>query len=481
MIDRDQLIGRLSRKEPELLSMLNQHYNIDVTDRFLQVLKYHAERFPDDKQVAVLKAPGRVNVIGEHLDYNGLPVFPMAIDYDMAIVLSRRDDQKVVAVNPEFDDREFEISSQIPKFETGDWGNYIKAGVQGIVDEVGGPENLKGFNGSFLGTVPIGSGLSSSSTLVVASAMAVLESSGIEMPPLKLSDRMAKAEWYVGTQGGGMDHAASILSEKGKALKIGFFPLSATPVAIPEGYTIVVANSMVVSAKTEASRVRFNLLPAACQIARAMMVKAMGLENEGIERIGDIYFKYGRVETLRGHEKTFRQERYTKQEVADFLGISMDEAEQEFYTARSGEPLPAPEDGLPIAARARHVISEAIRVEESVKVIEAGDGEAFGRRMNGSWVSCRDDFEISHPSLEKLVDIAREAGSSGSRLTGAGWGGCTVHLVADNMVDAVLEALMKEYYNGAIKEFPAAAERFAQRPQDALLALRPAAGARVLF
>ena len=278
-----------------------------------------------------------------------------------------------------------------------------------------------------------------------------------------------------------MDHAASILSEKGKALKIGFFPLSATPVAIPEGYTIVVANSMVVSAKTEASRVRFNLLPAACEIARAMMVKVMGLENESIERLGDIYYKYGRVETLRGHEKTFKQKLYTKQEVAEFLDLTLEEAEKKFYTARSGEPLPSPVEGLPIAARARHVFSEAIRVEESVKVIEAGDGEAFGRRMNGSWISCRDDFEISHPSLEKLVDIAREAGSSGSRLTGAGWGGCTVHLVADNKVDAVLDALMEKYYNGAIKDFPAAAERFAQRPQDALLALRPAAGARVLF
>ncbi len=481
MTDRDQLITRLGDRDPELLRMLGQHYNIDVTDRLLRVLKYHAERFPGDKAVTVLKAPGRVNVIGEHLDYNGLPVFPMAIDYDMTVVLSRRDDRKVVAVNPEFDDREFEISARIPRFETGDWGNYLKAGVQGIVDKFGAPEKLRGFNGSFLGSVPIGSGLSSSSTLVVASALAVLESSGIRIPPLELADRMAKAEWYVGTQGGGMDHAASILSEKGKALKIGFFPLSATPVAIPEGYTIVVANSMVVSAKTEASRIRFNLLPAACQIACAMMVKTMGLENDGIERIGDIYFNYGRIETLRGHEKTFTQDCYTRQDVADFLGLSLEETEKKFYTARSGEALPTPEEGLPIAARARHVISEAIRVEESVKVIEAGDGEAFGRRMNGSWISCRDDFGISHPSLEKLVDIAREAGSSGSRLTGAGWGGCTVHLVADPKVDAVLEALMEKYYNGAIREFPAAAERFTQRPQDALLALRPSAGARVLF
>ncbi|MBW7996719.1 MAG: galactokinase [Candidatus Glassbacteria bacterium] len=481
MTDRDKLIARLGDRDSELLAQLDKHYNIDVTDRFLRVLEYHAERFPEDKQVIVLKAPGRVNVIGEHLDYNGLPVFPMAIDYDMLIALSPRDDRKVIAVNPEYDDREFEISPDIPKFDTGDWGNYIKAGVQGIVDHQGGVEKLKGFNGSFLGTVPVGSGLSSSSTLVVASAMAVLESSGLGMPPLELADLMARAEWYVGTQGGGMDHAASILSEKGKALRIGFFPLSARPVALPAGFTIVVANSMVVSAKTEVSRIRFNLLPAACQIACAMMVKTMGLEGEGIERIGDIFFKLGRVETLRGHERTFTRERYTRHDVAEFLDKPLEEVESTLYTARSGEPLPEPEDGLRIGARARHVISEAIRVEESVKVIEAGDGEAFGRRMNGSWISCRDDFEISHPSLELLVDFGREAGTSGSRLTGAGWGGCTVHLVADDKVDTVLAALKEKYYEDAIKEFPAAAERYAQRPQDALLALRPSAGARVLF
>lgn len=481
MTDRDKLIARLENRDPELLGLLDGCYNIDVTDRILTLLRHHAERFPDDSQVIVLKAPGRVNVIGEHLDYNGLPVFPMAIDYDMMIALSPRQDKKIVAVNPDYDDREFDISDQIPKFDTGDWGNYIKAGVQGIVDELGGSGKLKGFNGCFLGTVPVGSGLSSSSTLVVASAMAVLESSGLEIPPLELAERMAKAEWYVGTQGGGMDHAACIFGEKGKALKIDFFPLAVQPVKIPDGYTIVVANSMVVSAKTEASRIRFNLLPAACQIACAMMVKTMGLEDQGIERLGDIYFKLGRVETLKGHEKTFTRERYSRQDVADFLGKPLDEVVSTLYTSRSGEPLPVQENGIRIGARARHVISEAIRVEESVKVIEADDGEAFGRRMNGSWISCRDDFEISHPSLELLVDIAREAGSSGSRLTGAGWGGCTVHLVADEKVDDVLDALRSGYYEDGINQFPAAAERYARRPQDALLALRPAAGARVLF
>jgi len=479
--DRDQLLARLRDRDPALIAQLDDAYNIDVTGRLARLLSHFAERFPHRKKVSVLKAPGRVNIIGEHQDYNSLPVMPMAMDYDMLAVLAPRDDRKVVATNPDFPDREFEITKKIPPSETGDWGNYIKAGVQGIVDELAGADRLCGFDVSFLGTVPVGAGLSSSSTLVVASAMAVLEASGVELAPLALAERMASAEWYVGTQGGGMDHAACILSEKGKALKIDFFPLRARPVALPEGYTIVVANTLVISTKTRESKLRFNWLPAACRAATAMLVKKYGLDRKEIGYLGDIYRKLGRVETLRALENTFTRPTYTKAEIAAYLGSSVTELDRTLFTTSAGELIPEPEGGFRVGARARHVISETVRVEESVKVIEAGDGEAFGRRMNGSWISCRDDFDIGHPALEDIVNIARRAGSSGSRLTGAGWGGCTVHLVRDDKVERVVEAIMTEYYQDAIKKYPEAAQRYLADPDNAILTLRPAAGARVMF
>ena len=481
MTDRNQLLARLRARDPKIITTLDAAYNIDVTARLIRLIEHFAGRFPQRNEVSVLKAPGRVNIIGEHQDYNSLPVMPMAMDYDMAAVLAPRDDRKVFAVNPEFPDREFDIAEKILPFETGDWGNYIKAGVQGIVDELGGAERLRGFDVCFLGSVPVGAGLSSSSTLVVASAMAVLEASGVALDPLKLAERMASAEWYVGTQGGGMDHAASILSEKGKALKIDFFPLRVRPVALPEGYSIVVANTMVVSTKTRESKLRFNWLPAACRAATAMLVKKYGLDPREIRYLGDIYRKLGRVETLRALENTFVQDHYSKQEIAVYLGTTVAEIDKTLFTTSAGELIPEPEGGFRVGARARHVISETVRVEESVKVIEAGDGEAFGRRMNGSWISCRDDFEISHPALEDIVEIARAAGSSGSRLTGAGWGGCTVHLVADGKVNAVVDAIMTGYFSNRIKKYPQAAQRYAEYPDDAILVLRPAAGARVLF
>ena len=481
MINRDTLMKGLTKGDSRIRKTLDQAYNVDVSGRLLTLLENFGRNFPQETEISILKAPGRVNLIGEHLDYNSLPVLPMAMDYDMLVALSPRSDLEVRAVNPEFEDRAFEIEKKIPPYETGDWGNYIKAGVQGIVDELGGIKGLRGFNACFYGNVPVGAGLSSSSALVVAAAMAAVEAGGVKIEPLVLADRMASAEWYVGTQGGGMDHAASILSEKGKALRVDFFPLRARPVSLPEGYTIVVANSMVVSTKTRESKIRFNWLPTACRAATAMLVKNLGLEAAKIKYLGDIFRQLGMADTLRGLQKTFTQDKYTKPEIAAYLGTTVGELDRRLFTTNAGELVPEPEGGFRVGARARHVISEAIRVEESVKVVEAGDGEALGRRMNGSWISCRDDFEISHPALVDLVEIGRSAGTSGSRLTGAGWGGCTVHLVKDEKVEKVLDALQKKYYDKAIEKYPAAAKLYHEHPEDALLALRPSAGARVLF
>ncbi|MBN2287750.1 MAG: hypothetical protein JXQ83_00360, partial [Candidatus Glassbacteria bacterium] len=265
MVKLERLLTGIRNQDPEITAVLDRVYNIDVSSRLVKLIETFADRFPGIEQVSVLRAPGRVNLIGEHTDYNGLPVMPMAIDYDMMVAVSPRDDLKVRVVNPEFPDRNFELASKIPRYETGDWGNYVKAGLQGIVDEFGTLDGLRGFDACFSGSVPVGAGLSSSSTLVVAAAIALLEVSGIELEPIALAERMARAEWYVGTQGGGMDHAASILGEKGKALKIDFFPLRVMPVSLPEGYTVVVANSLLVAAKTQNTRMQYNLRPAVCR------------------------------------------------------------------------------------------------------------------------------------------------------------------------------------------------------------------------
>ena len=481
MVKLEQLLAGIKSQDPEIVAVLDRVYNIDVSRHLVKLLETFADRYPERDRVSVLRAPGRVNLIGEHTDYNGLPVMPMAIDYDMLVAFYPRKDLEIKVVNPEFPDRSFEIAPQIPRYETGDWGNYIKAGVQGILDEYGSVEGLSGFDACFYGTVPVGAGLSSSSTLVVAAAMALLEASNRKMEPIALAERMARAEWYVGTQGGGMDHAASILSEKGKALKIDFFPLRVTPVTLPPGHTVVVANSLVIAAKTRDARMQYNLRPAVCRMAAAMLVRKLGLEEKNIERLGDIYYLLGREEiqqALKGH---INWHGYNEKELAETLGLSLDEVGADFCTTKSGEHIPCPPEGFKVLARARHVVTEADRVEDSARALESGEARWFGKLMRQSHRSCRDNYEISHPALDDLFAIAREAGSTGSRLTGAGFGGCTVHLVADEKLEEFLAEVEKRYYQDAIRAYPEAGQRYLEKTSSPLLALRPSGGARVLF
>ncbi|MCE5271420.1 galactokinase [bacterium] len=479
MLEISKLLAGLKSGAPEIKAALDGVYNTDAAPRVIRLIEHFTARFPKHKEVSVLRAPGRVNLIGEHTDYNGLPVLPMAIDNDMLVALAPRHDRRINAVNPDFPDRSFEIEDQIPHYDTGDWGNYIKAGVQGIVDELGGVDGLQGFDACFYGTVPVGGGLSSSSTVVVAAAMAVLRSTGMQLEPQRLAERMARAEWYVGTQGGGMDHAVCILNEKGKALKIDFFPLRVTPVSIPQGFAIVVANSMVKASKTAETRMQYNMRPAMCRVAAAMLSRRLGLEK--MELLGDIYFGIGRERMLAALDETFTRPSYTRAELAACLGLELDELNRLFLTTKGGELLPDPPEGFRIGQRARHVVTETVRVEESSAAVEQGDGLRFGELMTQSHVSCRDDYEISHPALDDLVAIGLESGSAGSRLTGAGFGGCTVHLVPEARLETVLEAFRTRYYGQALNNYPEALKRFRERPDSALLTLRPAGGARVLF
>ena len=478
----EKLLNSLIAKDPEVVRKLGMVYNDDTVERVVKLLSSFMERFPDSKDVTIVRAPGRVNLIGEHTDYNGLPVMPMALDYDMMVALSPRSDKKVRVVNPDYPDRSFMIEKEIPRFETGDWGNYIKAGVQGIVDQQGGDiEKLSGFNASYLGTVPVGSGLSSSSTVVVASALALMTASDLEWEPIAFAEQMAKAEWYVGTQGGGMDHASSILNQKGKALKIDFFPLRVVPATIPEGFSIVVANSMVVAEKTREMRMNYNMRPSVCRMATALMVRKLGLEGEGIERLGDIYFKLGRVETEKALKANLWWRGYTKNDLTEQLGITLEELNDQYCTTKSGEHISGPPEGFKLLARARHVVSEAARVEDALVAANSGDGKKLGELMFKSHTSCRKNYELSVPALNDLVNIGREAGSSGSRLTGAGFGGCTVHLVRDEILEQFIDEVQRRYYDDAIMAYPEAFRRYEEKGKHALLALRPAGGANVLF
>src|SRR6059058_5951173 len=170
------------------------------------------------------RAPGRVNLIGEHTDYNGLPVLPIAIDRDVLVAARRRDDDRVELANadPAFAPRRYRVGPAIPSSPPGDWANYHKAAAQALAAELARRNLARLPGGAFRidGRVPAAAGLSSSSALLVACGLAHLALAGAELPRPELAELFARAERYVGTLGGGMDQATALLAQAGQALRI---------------------------------------------------------------------------------------------------------------------------------------------------------------------------------------------------------------------------------------------------------------------
>ena len=174
------------------------------------------ENFGTDPSFLV-RAPGRINLIGEHTDYNGLPVLPISIPHSIYAAGKPRKDTifHISNQNIHYSSDSFEITPRIAHSEEGHWANYVKAAAQALSVHFG---SLNGLDGFFNGTIPVSAGLSSSSALVIASALSLLEANGLTMSPVDLAEQMAAGEHYVGTQGGGMDQAICLLGKKDHAV-----------------------------------------------------------------------------------------------------------------------------------------------------------------------------------------------------------------------------------------------------------------------
>jgi galactokinase len=420
--------------------------------------------------------PGRVNLIGEHTDYNNCPVLPFAVDKAIyALIIPRKDEViRVADLNETCDPIEFVITSGvIPPFETGNWGNYSKAAVNELLsftssvktphhvtqlqeDAQGFPWLKKGFSLVFYSTIPRAAGMSSSSALVVLHAAASLLSNGIgwDTPEdrILLADICRKAEWYVGTQGGGMDQTAIIHGKEHQAVKIDFNPLEVAHVPIPEHVSIVVAHSTVEAPKTQSAMDAYNRRAIECRLAALCMNEyfknTYGLG--GISFIGDITPDVlGRSPEWIDTEvaKVLHEEPYSVQEIAEQLNMSPEQVNKQFCIRKDGSPFPVPVEGFELHKRFHHVWTEWKRVEQSAELLKQGDMDGVGRLMNLSHESCRDYHQISCTELDVLTNIARENGSLGSRLTGAGFGGCSVHLVPKMDVQTFISKLSNFYYH----------------------------------
>jgi len=357
----------------------------------------------------VSTGPGRVNLIGEHTDYNGLPVFPMALTLGVQVHFRPRNHSliRVANENPDFQPREFSVSSSISPSPPGDWGNYLKAPCQALARRFG---PLSGMDVFVRSSLPVASGLSSSSALVIAMGQALLAANGHSLPTLDMAQEMARAERYTGTQGGGMDQAISLGGLAGHACRIEFDPLTLTQTPIPPDWRFLVAHSLVRAEKSGQAQNAYNLRTREC--ARALGEVRVALARH----LGPEALEFGFPE-MTG--------RIPLMPLLDLAG--------EHLTG-------------PLLKRFRHVVTEAQRVYGAESAMQEAAPHRFGRLMDESHASLRDDYEVSSPELDALVAQAKDAGALGARLTGAGFGGCVVILTDQAGVSRISDALTRGYY-----------------------------------
>jgi len=347
----------------------------------------HAFAFPPSH---IFRAPGRVNLIGEHTDYNDGFVLPMAIDRAVWIAARRRDDQRVRMLALDFGNAraEFRLDQPIERDSANAWSNYVR-GVAWALQQHGA--KLCGLDLAIHGNVPRGSGLSSSAALEVCAATTFVEMASVAISKIEIAQLCQRAENdFVGVKCGIMDQFVSTLAQEEHALWIDCRDLSYQSVPLPRGATIVICDTAKRRGLVDSE---YNTRRAECeQAARFFGVKA--LRDVSIEMF--------------------------KQRAQDLPRI--------------------------VAQRARHVITENARVLEAVAAAKQNDLATFGALMNASHESLRDDYQVSCSELDTMVEIARtQRGCLGARLTGAGFGGCTVNLVLDDAVEAFVANVAREY------------------------------------
>jgi galactokinase len=352
------------------------------------VIDAFSERY-GEPATHLARAPGRVNLIGEHTDYNDGFVLPVAIDRAVWIAFRARDDDRLVLQSLDVGDATTLDLDAIEDVRHGGWSDYI-AGVAWALGEAGFPLR-RGLDGVMSGDVPQGAGLSSSAALELATARALAGASSLpwNAPRMALIAQRAENAW-VGVQSGIMDQMISAAACAGRALLIDCRSLETRQVPVPTDAAIVVLDT---ATRRELVASAYNERRAQCEAAAAYF---------GVPKLRDV------------DEATF-----------EARSAGLDDV-----TRR----------------RARHVVTENARTLRAAAALEAGDLAEVGRLMDASHVSLRDDFEVSRQELDTIVELARaQRGCFGARMTGAGFGGCAVALVEVGQAPALAREVAARY------------------------------------
>ena len=344
----------------------------------------------------LVQAPGRVNLIGEHTDYNEGFVFPAAIAFQTRIAIAKKSDRHLVVYSENYSERIELDLDQLPDSRRGHWSDYI-VGVVRLLERILG--GLPGANLLIHGNVPQGAGLSSSASLEVAVCKAFLDVSEKQLDGVAIARLCQQAEnEFVGARCGIMDQFISVHGRKNHALRLDCRTLEYDLLPIPPDVRFVICNTEV---RHQLAAGEYNQRRAECEAAARYFAERV----PGVKSLRDV----------------------TMEDFNKFGG------------------------GLPglIRKRCYHVLSENLRVLQAAEALQANDLNSFGRLMASSHSSLRDDFEVSCEELDLLVRLAEQVeGVYGARMTGGGFGGCTINLVQEDHVEDFKRNVRQGYLRG---------------------------------
>ncbi len=358
----------------------------------------HVRRYGDAPKVAV--APGRVNLIGEHTDYNDGFVLPMAIDRRTAAAFSARDDGAVRIYSCEFDDEvSFRLNDRPPS-SAHEWTSYTRGMAFALRDR---GYSLKGAEVTVASNVPIGAGLSSSASLEVAVGKALAANAGLQLDPRQLALIAQGCEHrFAGVLTGIMDQLTATSAKAGHALLIDCRTLNCEPVPVPDRWSVAICDSLV---HHDLGASQYNERRRDCETARDVLASS-----------------YPNVRALRDADL----------EMLDSVKASMDER---------------------IYRRALHVIGENARTIEASQALRNADGARFGELMRRSHASLHELYEVTIPELDALAQTcAQVPGVYGARMTGGGFGGCVVAVMERGAEQRMIDCVTAAYYRPKQKD-----------------------------
>lgn len=496
-------------RDPAVISALSEIYGNapDLLERkrrlIAKLLAAYRERYGDE-EVIVARAPGRVNIMGRHVDHQGGMTNLIAIDRDFYLVAGASDDRRVRMANLEdaaFPASEHEIDAALAGYRgqawrdfvnsapvleranqaRGDWSQYVMAPIARLQAEF--PDRpLKGMHLMASGSIPLASGLSSSSAVVVATLEAMVHLNGIALPPEHFVELCGEGEWFVGTRGGAADHAAMKFGRRGAVVQVGFFPFRlVTTVDFPAGYALVVCNSQIKAQKTVGVKDQYNQRVACYHIGRELFKAEFPRYADRVAHLRDINTDALGVSYP---ELLSMLARLPMNITRDEIGARLDAEICQRIFAGHSEHIRE----YPVRPVVLFGLAEMARSARAPEVLVRGDIATFGRMMNIShdgdrvvtWTGdaatpfqsdCSDarlaalaagfraglpdaalaeqagGYACSLPQIDFMVDTALSVdGVAGAQLAGAGLGGCMMVLAKSEAVEPLCQLLTARYY-----------------------------------